>query len=163
MQRAVTAIYRSFATADLVRRELEELGLSRQDIAVIPETETVATPGEDRDLDAEAGRRLHDMHLPEDDIRTYQQAIRNGDYVVSVDLDDEAHLQRVHEIMRNPEEAHDIDALDSRYSSSVYEPRRDPLTEGYTDSNRGFREPVQDGSRTRQYGRREPLPRRDRM
>lgn len=163
MQRAVTAIYRTYAAADLVRRELRDLGIPAHDITVLPDQDVPMTQSAGRDVGDETWNRLHDLHLPDDDARTYQEAVRNGDHVVSVSLDDDAHLQRVHEIMRNPEEAHDIDSLDSRYAASVYEPRRDPLTEGYSDRNRGFREPVGEGSRTRQYGREEPLPRRDRM
>jgi hypothetical protein len=53
--------------------------------------------------------RLHDLHLPEDDVRTYQHAIRHGDYVVSAEVDD-ARVEKVKAVMRRPEtEAYDIE------------------------------------------------------
>jgi len=125
MQRAVTAIYPTPAVADLVRRELEQLGIGRHNITVLPDTaetglSTAGTLGVGRDpLDS-----LHDLGLPEEDARTYQQALRNGDYVVSVEVDDDAHLSHVQEIMRRPEDAYDLDALDSQYADADYIPRQ---------------------------------------
>lgn len=70
----------------------------------------------------EAGRddpahtdRLHDLHLPEDDVRTYQHCIRQGDYVVSAEVD-ESKLDKVKAIMRRPEaEVHDIEHRSSEF------------------------------------------------
>lgn len=53
--------------------------------------------------------RLYDLQLPEDDLRTYQHAIQQGDYVVSVEVEDEQ-LERVKEVMRHPvDEIHNIE------------------------------------------------------
>jgi len=149
MQRAVTAIYPSFATASLVREELEQLGIRRGHITVLPETErgtastmtgtAVGTTGDafgatssdyvdtaPAYADADNGAavdRLHDLGLPEDDTRTYQQALHNGDYVVSVSVDDDPDLSRIQEVMRRPEDAYDLDELDTRYSGAEYVPR----------------------------------------
>ncbi|MEF2553469.1 hypothetical protein VQ042_19260 [Aurantimonas sp. A2-1-M11] len=118
MKRNVTAVYRSLAVADLVRKDLESLGISRGHIHVLPDADETA-----RKSGPEADRRLmdefHDLHLPEDDLRTYQRSVRRGDYVVSVNVDDER-IQRVQEIMRRPEaEAHDLDALNNEFREGV--------------------------------------------
>jgi uncharacterized protein (TIGR02271 family) len=125
MQRAVTAIYPSYATATLVREELEQLGLGRHHVTILPDADV--TSRSDRSSgDVEASfDQLHDLGLPDDDARTYQQALLNGDYVVSVSVDDGTDLSRVQEIMRRPEEAYDLDELDTRYSSAEFVPPRD--------------------------------------
>ena len=180
MRRAVTAIYRSYGAATLVRDELERLGIGRRHVTIIPDAErgatatrgatvgttgTVATtpgtgttPGTDftttspryadaapayTDADASYGDAfddLHDLHLPEADTRIYQQAIRNGDYVVSVDVDDDGDIARIQEIMRRPEDAYDLTELDSRYADASYAPRRQPLREGYDERMIGRRD-----------------------
>jgi hypothetical protein len=160
MQRAVTAIYRTYSVADLVRSELKDLGISSYNVTIVPDSDTSAT-GSTRDLGDQAYDKLHDLHLPESDIRTYQQAVRNGDYVVSVNVDDEAHIERVKEIMRRPEDAHDINSLDTKYASEVYKPRRDPLTEGYDERHIGRRESTEDSPYTRSYSREQPIKPRD--
>jgi stress response protein YsnF len=136
MQRAVTAIYPTPAVADLVRRDLEQIGIAGHNITILPDSglSTSGTQGFSED----AIDRLHDLGLPEDDIRTYQQALRNGDYVVSVEVDDEAHLGRVQEIMRQPENAYDLDELDSRYSAAEYTPPRRSMGEASTIQDDGF-------------------------
>lgn len=61
--------------------------------------------------------RLYDLHLPEEDLRTYQHAIRQGDYVVSAEVDDDGQLERIKEVMRRPDaELYNIEqrALDFR-------------------------------------------------
>lgn len=121
MQRAITAIYRTYAVADLVRDEIAELGVSRGHIHVVPDRDETLEPGASRETDT-YNSDLHGLHLPEDELRTYQQAVRRGDYVVSVNVDDEAHLDRIMEIMRRPEDAYDIDALDEEYRDAEYIP-----------------------------------------
>lgn len=91
--------------------------------------------------------RLHDLQLPEEDLRTYQHALRSGDHVVSVEVD-EARLAKVQAVMRRPEtEVHDIEhratefrdhdliahsAAEGRYTlSEEYRARR--LTPGSED------------------------------
>jgi len=118
MQRAVTAIYPSADVADLVRRELVDLGVGRHDITILPDLDGSSTMGGDP-VD-----RLHNLGLPEADMRTYQQAIRNGDYVVSVEIDREDDLSRVQEVMRRPEDAYDIDQLDTQYADADFIPRQ---------------------------------------
>lgn len=71
--------------------------------------------------------QLHDLHLPEADTRIYQQAIRNGDTIISVEVDDGADLARIQEIMRRSEDGYDLDDLDTRYDSAEYVSRRQPL------------------------------------
>ena len=123
MQRAVTAIYRTYAVADLVRDEIAEAGVSRGQISVVPDRDETVEAGSQRDPDT-FNDDLHALHLPEDELRTYQQAVRRGDYVVSanVDDDDDRTLDRILEIMRRPEDAYDIDALDEEYRDAEYVP-----------------------------------------
>jgi hypothetical protein len=108
MNRNVTAVYRTYSVADLVRRELEALGISRGDIQVIPDSQDVFRPSGKRD-DYRWTDALHDLDLPEEDVRTYQHCVRRGDYVVSANVDEDR-VGRVQEIMRRPEaEAYNLD------------------------------------------------------
>ena len=120
MNRAVTAIYRTHAVAKLVADEIASLGVARGHIDIIPDADDHLAAGTQRDdhvID-----ELHDLYLPEDDVRTYQQAVRRGDFVVSANVDDE-HLDRVMEIMRRPEEEmYDIDATEEEFRSAEYVP-----------------------------------------
>ena len=120
MQRVVTAIYRTWAVADLVRSEIADLGVSRGHIHVVPDSDTPVTAGATRD-DHRYSDDLHDLHLPENDLRSYQQAVRRGDYVVSANVDED-HLPRVTEIMRRPEDAYDLDATDIEFAEVEYVP-----------------------------------------
>ena len=121
MQRAVTAIYRTHAVAELVRDEIANLGVSRGHIHVVPDRDETLEPGTTRD-EASYNDDLHALHLPQDELRTYQQAARRGDYVVSVNVDDESHIDGIMEIMRRPEDSYDIDALDEEYRDAEYVP-----------------------------------------
>jgi len=121
MQRAVTAIYRTHAVADLVREEIANLGVSRGHIHVVPDRDETMESGSYRDTDT-YNNDLHALHLPDEELRTYQQAVRRGDYVVSVNVDDDTHLDGIMEIMRRPEDAYDIDALDEEYRDAEYIP-----------------------------------------
>jgi hypothetical protein len=108
MDRNVTAIYRTYAVADLVRRELEGLGISRTNIHLIPDREDAVGASEYRH-DRRWTDVLYDLELPDDDVRTYQHSVRRGDYVVSANVEDEW-VGRVQEIMRRPEaEAYNLD------------------------------------------------------
>ncbi len=120
MARAVTAIYRTHATATLVRDEVAALGVSHGDIHVIPDRAEGFEPGTERDMET-FNDDLHRLDLPEEDQRGYQNALRRGDHVVSVEIADDAQLDRVLEIMRHPE-AHDLDALDADYRDTDYVP-----------------------------------------
>lgn len=88
---------------------------------------------------ASASERLHDLSLPEEDIRTYREAIRNGDHVVSVRLDGSADLARIREVMRRPEEARDPGRSSSRRRAVRLEPRRELLDASYDESWTGGR------------------------
>lgn len=159
MRRAVTAIYRTRATADLVRDELERIGVPNRYITILPEVQIVPdtdhasrSTSEALDLDRSFDH-LHDLHLPEDDTRTYQQALRNGDVVVSVGLDDDTPIERVKEIMRQPEQSYDMDELDQSYRDAEYSPRRSPLNALFDDRQKGRRDESQDSPYTRTYNR----------
>lgn len=113
-----------------------------------------------RDVDlvhADAFDALHDLHLPEADTRVYQQALRNGDTVVSVEVADDVDLGRIQEIMRRPDEAYDLDDLDTRYVTADYAPRRRTLREDHSEGMLGRRREMQESPRTRDYVRDEPL------
>ena len=113
MHRNITAIYRTHDVADLVRREIAELGISRSHIHVVPDAADALTPGTHRDESHYADGIDH-LGLPEKDRHTYEQAVRRGDHVVSVRVDDETHLDRIAEIMRRPE-AYDFDSVDEEF------------------------------------------------
>lgn len=108
MDRNVTAIYRTFATADLVRRELSELGISSGDIHVIPDRDDPVGIDECRS-DNRYSDQPNDLHLPDGDLKTCEQSVRHGDYVVSAEIGEEQ-VERVQEIMSRPEdEAYNLD------------------------------------------------------
>lgn len=120
MRHNVTAIYRTHAVADLVRQELRELQLAAGDIHVIPDRADMAAAESDR---SQYTDELNDLHLPDDDLRTYQQCILRGDYVVSVDVDDDDDIQRIQEIMRRPEdEAYDLDLVRTEFAGAAVIP-----------------------------------------
>ena len=98
MNRNVTAVYRTYSVADLVRAELEELGVSRSDIHMIPDSDLTAGTSGERE-DRRWSDTLHDLDLPDEDMRTYQSCVRRGDYVVSANVD-ESDVDRVQQIMR---------------------------------------------------------------
>ncbi|MDN2583887.1 hypothetical protein [Aquibium sp. ELW1220] len=133
MNRNVTAIYRTHAVADLVRRELANVGVSRSSIHVVPDTDVAVAPNGRRDDDRYLDD-LHDMNLPDNDLRTYQHCVRDGDYVVSVEVDDDL-VTRVQEIMKRPEtEARDFAARDEEFFNEPVVPHsnapagRDPAS-----------------------------------
>ena len=145
MTKAVTAIYRNHATADLVREELTSAGVDRGDIHIVPDDATPMT-GETRADDAGWNDELHRLHVPESDLKTYQNAARKGDYVVSVDLDGDVDLSRIKEIMRRPEgEAYDIDAMDKLYAGTEYTPMTGSESYAYDDRYIGTRDDASAG------------------
>jgi predicted PhzF superfamily epimerase YddE/YHI9 len=123
MQRAITAVYPTELSALEVREELVRLGIPDGHITMIPETSAAAaTPGM-RDS-ADHHDRLDRLGLPDDDTRTYLQAVRNGDFVLSVEVDDAERLDRIKAIMRDPGQARNLDALDEEYRGAEYVPFR---------------------------------------
>jgi hypothetical protein len=156
MHRNVTAIYRTHQVADLVRRRLLELGVADRHIHVIPDREEALPASGDRD-DRRFSDRLHDLHLPDEDLRTYQHSVRRGDYVVSVEIDDDSKLALTQEVMRRPEEetyAYDSRSAEFRNEGLIARSdARAPLPE----DARGERDPDHVDPYTRGYRRRGPL------
>lgn len=152
MHRNVTAIYRTYATADLVRQELKSFGISPGYIHVIPDTEDSALAGDARE-DPRYSDQLYDLHLPDEDLRTYQQSVRSGDYVVSVEVD-QGQVERVQEIMRRPEaEAYDLDHRSGEFRTAEIYPYSD-LTGRRIDEDRlAQRDPDHADPYTRSYRR----------
>lgn len=156
MYRNVTAIYRTWATADLVRRGLEETGVQRSAIHVIPDRESPVAGGAFREHSVDTDR-LHDLHLPEDDLRTYQQCVRRGDYVVSAEVEDRD-VDRVKAIMRRPEdETYHLENRASEFRSEAIVPHS--AGEGYmlNEEWRARRLAAHDDPYARTYERRTPL------
>lgn len=165
MARNVTAVYRTHATAELVRRELEELGISRGYIHVLPDDAGSSTGAASTAEQTHEGvshsavmSAVDDLHLPEDDTRTYKHCLHKGDHVVSVEADDDQ-VGRVQEIMRRPEqEAYNLDARDEEFRGAETFPRR----EGYAadEARLGRRDAALVDPYTRSYERRSRLDER---
>ena len=153
MHRNVTAIYRTHGVADQVRRELVDLGISRSHVHVVPDTDDVISAGSYRD-DTTYRDDLGGLGLPDEERHTYEQAVRRGDYIVSVRVNenDEGHMGRITEIMRHPE-AHDFDALDTEFRDA---PRGDYGTASGTAMGRRDRDYDYGGSNVRGYAYDDP-------
>lgn len=160
MHKNVTAIYRTHLVAQKVKSEIEDLGLSGRHVDIVPDRhDDVATTGE---RDAQYYRDdLDHMGLPDTERHTYDQALRRGDYVVSVRVnkDDEDHMGRITEIMRHPE-AHDFDRLDAEFRDTpkaTYDPQTGAMV-GRRDTTYDY-----GGSTVRGYDYDEPYtPRTER-
>ena len=165
MTRTVTAIYRTHAVANLVREGLASLGVDHHDIHVVPDDDREFRAGS-RDDDTSWNDGLHGLHLPEHDLRTYQNAVRNGDYVVSVDVDGDADLSRIKDVMRRPEdEAYDIGALDTMYGEQAYTPRTGETAYAPDERYLANRDDMVDGddAYVRSYTRQNRYTHEDRM
>jgi len=131
---------------------LKELGVSSGDIHVVPDTDT---PAMERDGYMDD---LHDLYLPEDDVRTYQHSVRRGDYVVSANVDEDQ-VERVRRIMSRPEaEAYDLGARDAEFRDETYTPHTDATRPAANRDWVGERETLEDAY-VRSYTRRSPLDR----
>lgn len=119
MHRAMTAVYRTHAAADAVRSRLVDLGVSRSDISLVPDEATPVAEGTHRDRDSYA-KHIHDLHLPDDDARSYAESVRRGDHVVSVELDGDADEGAIAEAMRHPDDMRDLAGLDRDYAGAEY-------------------------------------------
>jgi hypothetical protein len=149
----VTAVYRTYSVADLVRAELEELGVSRSDIHVIPDSDLTAGT-RDRE-DRRWSDTLHDLDLPDEDMRTYQSCVRRGDYVVSANVDEDD-VERVQQIMRRPEaEAYDLDARDTEFRDEAIHPHSDDSRTAAALRARRRRDPAYTDPYLRSYRRDE--------
>lgn len=120
MHRAITAIYRTYAAAQQVRDAVANTGVSSAYIDIIPDGDDQLAAGETRSDDVLDD--LHDLNLPEADVRTYQQAVRRGDFIVSANVDEDEVSATV-EAMRQPEaDMYDIDATEEEFSAADYIP-----------------------------------------
>ncbi len=118
MHRAVTAIYRTYASAQQVRDAIVEQGVSSSYVDIIPDTDDALEAGATRADDVFDD--LHDLNLPEDDVRTYQQAVRRGDFIVSANVSEDE-VATVIALMRTPEhDMYDIDATEEEFRSADY-------------------------------------------
>ena len=84
-------------------------------------------------------------------MRTYQNCVRRGDYVVSVEVDEEQ-VPQVQEIMRRPEkEIHNLDARSEEFRDEPYTARRSdrPFDESYV----GTRDETRSDPYSRTYRR----------
>lgn len=156
MHRNVTAIYRTRATADLVCRGLEEIGVARSDIRVVPDRDHPVPEGGLRE-DAADYDSLHDLHLPDEDLRTYQQCVRRGDYVVSAEVEDHD-IDRVKEIMRRPEEeAYHLENRGAEFTNETVVPHSAGAGRTLDEDLRARRLADQDDPYARTYERDGPL------
>ena len=154
MSRNVTAVYRTYSVADLVRAELEALGLSRGDIHVIPETDLPAGTSGER-ADRRWSDALHELDLPDEDMRTYQSCVRRGDYVVSANVEEDD-VERVQKIMRRPEaEAYDLDVRDAEFRDETIHPHSDDSRTAAALRARRRRDPAYTDPYLRAYRRDE--------
>lgn len=152
MHRNITAIYRTHAVADLVRRELGQLGIPSGDIRVVPDQDDAAGGDSSRSRDGYSDQ-LHDLHLPDDDVRTYQQSVRQGDYVVSAEVEEEQ-VDRAKEIMRRPEdETHNLDQRSDEFGAATLDPHSDPDNRRTNDRWVGRRDQEHSDPYTRSYTR----------
>jgi hypothetical protein len=150
----VTAVYRTYSVADLVRAELEALGLSRSDIHVIPDSDLPAGTSGER-ADRRWSDKIHDLDLPDEDMRTYQSCVRRGDFVVSANVDEDD-VERVQQIMRRPEaEAYDLDARDSEFRDEMLHPHSDDSRTAAALRARRRRDPAYTDPYLRSYRRDE--------
>lgn len=100
MSNTITAIFRTDADADLVRRKLVELGVSERYVTII------GGNGRQDDVDT--------LNLPDDEASTYRQAVGQGHYIVSAEVEDDQ-IDATAEIMRHPEQGVDIDSYETDY------------------------------------------------
>ena len=103
MSNTITAIYRTSDVAELVQSEIAALGVPARHIHLVS--------GSDRHGEVDT------LHLPDEEAATYKQAVRQGHFVVSAEVED-GHLDAAAEVMRHPEQGVDIDAYETEYRAS---------------------------------------------
>ena len=148
----VTALYRSHGAATRVRDEIVAAGTDASAVRIIPDSapQPGVQHGTEADLEA-----LHGIGLPEDDVRTYQHAVRAGDTIVTAHVDDEQ-VDLVEAAMRDPDHGRDVESLRAQYADEqLIAPAGAPLSAVGATSTIGL---ADDGRQTR----RDPLePRED--
>ena len=154
--KTVSAVYRTHEIAARVRSDIAALGVPEGDVHIVPEDAAPLNAGTTRD-DVDAMDRLHGYGLPEDDVRTYQHAVRNGDYVVVARLHGE-HVEAVEGIMRDPDHARSEDELRAQYADEqLIAPSGGPLAAVGSTSNIGaaddgrqtYADPMESGAHRR--------------
>ena len=103
MSNTITAIYRTEDVARTVQSRIEQIGISSRHVSVVG--------GADR------ADEMDHLHLPDDEAMTYKQAVREGHYVVSAEVED-AEIDATAEAMRHPESGVDIDGYEEEYRAS---------------------------------------------
>ena len=140
MTKTVTAIFRTHAVAATVRDKIKALGESGSSVTILPDDPAPLASSTHRDDDAI--RAADHLHVPSDDKRTYQQAIREGHFVVSADVDDD-NVKAVTDIMRHPDTAAhaiDFDAYEAEYRGrDDYDPALVPDTRTGTTTGAEWR------------------------
>lgn len=129
MTSTVTAIFETLEVAKLVRQEIVDFGVRANQVTIVPDGDQGGMTGTTRSDDDIA--QIQYLHVPGEDVRIYQQAVREGHYVVSADVE-EGHVDGIIEIMRHPERGGlDIDAYaGTMHASPDYDDALVPL-EGY--------------------------------
>lgn len=100
MSNTITAIYQTRDVAELVRTRLTEAGIPDRHIHIVD--------GADREDE------ISSLSLPHDEAATYKQAVRQGNSVVSAEVEND-HIDVATEAMRHPEHAVDMDAYEAEY------------------------------------------------
>lgn len=135
--KTITVLYNDHATATRLKNELDELDVQSAEIV---------TNG-----DADAMDRIHGYGLSDDDVRTYQHAVRNGQILLVTTCDEEK-VDLVTQAMRKPDGVADMDALRTRYADeALIAPSGRPLgavgstsTVGLADDGRTtYRDPLE--------------------
>lgn len=103
MSHTITAIYQTAEIAEMVRQKLGDLNTPGRHVHVVG--------GSDR------AEEIDTLHLPRDEAATYMQAVRQGHYVVSAEVEDDR-IDAAAEAMRHPEGGVDIDAYEDEYRAS---------------------------------------------
>ena len=146
MTKTVTAIFRTHAVAATVRDKIKALGESGSSVTILPDDPAPLAADTHRNDDAI--READHLNVSDADKRTYQQAIREGHFVVSADVDDD-NVRAVVDIMRHPDTAAhaiDFDAYEAEYRGR---PDYDPALVGSTGTTTGAewtRDPEYDGT-----------------
>lgn len=148
MHRVVAATYRTDATIDLVR---SEMAISSGNIRVVPDRDDLVGTGGRREGNGDFGQP-HDLHLPDDNLRTYQHSDRRGDYAFSAEVDEDR-VGRVKGIMSGPEEAHHLDRRPEEFRTSPVDPYSDPNNRILIEERMARRDP----DHADPYTRDEPL------
>jgi len=93
----LTALYNSRADAEAAQRELRALGIGTNDVRLAGQD----SPGFAATRDADNGgfwSSLKHLFMPEDDRYVYEQGIREGGYLLTVDCEDQS-ADRVHTLL----------------------------------------------------------------